>query len=111
MFRINNLIVFFLIISSFSLYAKDQVNTNISLKLLCNVAFSNFDNFTAVLAMNIETIIKVLMDKGVVTREALEKAADEVAEEVKTRNEEIQAEVQSTLSSEPGVAPEDTEQA
>lgn len=44
MFRINNLIVFFLIISSFSLYAKDQVNTNISLKLLCNVAFSNFDN-------------------------------------------------------------------
>lgn len=44
MFRINYLIVFFLIITSFSLHAKDQDNTGISLKLLCNIAFSNFDN-------------------------------------------------------------------
>jgi len=44
MFRRNYLIAFILITSSLSLHAKDKINTDISLTLLCNVSFSNFDN-------------------------------------------------------------------
>lgn len=44
MFRINCLIIFFLIIASINVYAEDQGEPQVSLKLLCNIAFSNFDN-------------------------------------------------------------------
>lgn len=73
------------------LYKKEQTNEDM---------FASFDNFMTVLTLNTETIIKMMVDKKIFTLDEFREAADAVANEMKQRNEEQKARIQSESNNE-----------